>query len=97
MVSLALRAGIAVDDIVEQLQGITCCPFWDGGTLVRSGPDAVASVLRQYSQHLENYHAPADRSVLAVSGSRKCPDCNAQANFQEGCLTCQACGWSKCE
>ena len=50
LASLALRSGVGVDDVVEQLKGITCCPFWDEGTLVRSGPDAVALALQRYME-----------------------------------------------
>jgi ribonucleoside-diphosphate reductase alpha chain len=49
LVSLALRSGIDPSQIVEDLKGITCCPVWDSGTLVRSAPDAVGLVL---SHHL---------------------------------------------
>ena len=42
LVSLALRSGIDPKNVIEQLRGITCCPAWDSGTLVRSSPDAVA-------------------------------------------------------
>ena len=30
------------------------------------------------------------------SGAR-CPDCNTELIFQEGCLACLSCGWNKCE
>ena len=46
---MALRSGIDPEQIVEQLRGITDVPVWDGGTLVRSAPDAVALAL---SRHL---------------------------------------------
>ena len=49
LTTLALRAGIDPKQVVEHLRGITCCPVWDGGTLVRSAPDALALVL---SRHL---------------------------------------------
>ena len=49
LVSLALRSGIEPDAVLEQLRGITCCPAWDDGTLVRSGPDAVALALERHS------------------------------------------------
>ena len=50
LASLALRSGIDPSQVVDQLSGITCCPVWNEGTLVRSDPDAVALVL---SHHLE--------------------------------------------
>ena len=49
LVSLALRSGIEPDAVLEQLRGITCCPAWDDGTLVRSGPDAVALALERHA------------------------------------------------
>jgi len=48
LASLALRSGVDPDQIVEQLNGITCCPAWDGGTLIRSAPDAVAHALSNH-------------------------------------------------
>jgi ribonucleoside-diphosphate reductase alpha chain len=49
LVSLALRSGIEPTMVIEQLRGITCCPAWDEGTLVRSGPDAVALALERHT------------------------------------------------
>ena len=49
LVSLALRSGIDPSAVLEQLRGITCCPAWDEGTLVRSGPDAVALALERHT------------------------------------------------
>jgi ribonucleoside-diphosphate reductase alpha chain len=48
LVSLALRSGVDAHAIIEQLRGITCCPAWDEGVLVRSGPDAVALALGRH-------------------------------------------------
>ena len=48
LVSLALRSGVSAREVVGQLRGITCCPAWDQGTLVRSGPDAVALALERH-------------------------------------------------
>jgi ribonucleoside-diphosphate reductase alpha chain len=55
MVSLALRSNVDPDEILDNLRGITCCPAWDGGTLVRSAPDGAALAL---SRHLKG-HATA--------------------------------------
>lgn len=45
MASLALRSGIDPIDVSEQLRGITDVPAWDEGEMIRSVPDAIASVL----------------------------------------------------
>ena len=67
LVSLALRSGIDPDQIVSHLQGITCCPAWDGGTLIRSAPDAMAHTL---VRHIHAAHpavaGPSEEQQLAV-------------------------------
>ena len=45
LMSLALRSGVDPEEIVRQVRGITCHPFWDEGAENRSGPDAIATVL----------------------------------------------------
>jgi len=50
LASLALRSGVGVDSIVDELRGITCCPAWDQGIMVRSGPDAVSLALAKHSK-----------------------------------------------
>ena len=113
MVSLALRARIDPEAIIEQLQGITCCPAWYGGVNIRSSPDAVALALRRHmdGQHDGVLPAPLEDGIqmAMLSGrgphaggppelpARKCPDCNGQVIFQEGCVSCTRCGWNKCE
>ena len=49
LVSLALRSGIDFQEIISQIRGITCCPAWDNGVLVRSAPDAVALALERHA------------------------------------------------
>jgi ribonucleoside-diphosphate reductase alpha chain len=108
LVSLALRSGIESSELIEQLRGITCCPQWDDGKLVRSGPDAVALVLEK---HASRNHA--EKSVAAyalqpglqlrtesngngVIGKSACPDCDGFLVYQEGCDMCPSCGYSRC-
>ena len=112
LVSLALRSGIDPLHVIEQLRGITCCPAWDNGALVRSSPDAVALALERHlttheTSGTQSTKVPVQMELLGRPGSngnghgyssaRKCPDCNAPVVFQEGCLMCVACGWNKCE
>tara|TARA_B100000029_G_scaffold92958_1_gene82926 strand:- start:2815 stop:3801 length:987 start_codon:yes stop_codon:yes gene_type:complete len=62
--SMALRAGIDPEQIIDQLKGITDVPAWDGGTLVRSAPDAVALAL---SRHLIQEPSATKYSVASSS------------------------------
>ena len=66
LASLALRSGVSVHDVVEQLRGITCCPFWDEGTLVRSGPDAVALALQRYMEGHAGETEPAESQAVQL-------------------------------
>ena len=112
LVSLALRSNIAAEDIIGHLRGITCCPAWDDGNLVRSSPDAVALVLERHTgvgqgQEWDDADqlvglafttAPVNGNSYVGFQSRRCPDCNAPVAFMEGCLACidPNCGWNKC-
>ncbi|MFL2784096.1 MAG: adenosylcobalamin-dependent ribonucleoside-diphosphate reductase [Dehalococcoidia bacterium] len=62
--SMALRAGIDPEQIIDQLKGITDVPAWDGGTLVRSAPDAVALAL---SRHLTK--EDSQNNVISMAGN----------------------------
>ncbi len=53
LVSLSLRSGIDPEDVVRQLRGITCHPNWDQGTVINSGPDAIAIALDRQLQARE--------------------------------------------
>ena len=64
LVSLAVRSGIDPREVITQLRGITCCPAWDSGTLVRSSPDAVALALeRQLSGDASEQARPVAEAV----------------------------------
>ena len=66
LVSLALRAGIDTSEVTRQLRGITCCPAWDDGTLVRSGPDAVAIVLDKLTEGMAGESGAPDGVQLTL-------------------------------
>ncbi len=67
LVSLALRSGIDPSAVLEQLRGITCCPAWDEGTLVRSGPDAVALALERHTAGAEGAAASGGAVQMAFA------------------------------
>ena len=111
LVSLTLRSGIEPEEVMDQLRGITCCPAWNAGELVKSAPDAVALVL---SKHLKGTETPSPVggeeltvqtplfTEVRSNGNGKeeylgrCPECNTRLSFQEGCVTCHGCGYNKC-
>jgi ribonucleoside-diphosphate reductase alpha chain len=92
LVSLALRSGVHVGEVIKQLKGIGGeHPVFQEKGLLLSIPDAVAWVL-------ENRYLPGYRPTAQVNGlnSPRCPECDQPLLFQEGCHVCQACGYTKC-
>ena len=66
LVSLALRSGIDAKDVINQLHGITCCPAWDRGTLVRSAPDAMAIALERFINQNMNTEIEAEPTAVQL-------------------------------
>lgn len=120
LASLALRSGIPTEQISDELRGITCCPSWDQGILVRSAPDAVSLVMSRHiisdASHTEQayssqiglfngtqlnqtqspkgtHHMPSQEFTQA---GPRCPDCSSNLAYEEGCLNCHTCGYTKC-
>ena len=108
LVSLALRGGIDIKVIVEQLKGIRCpSPSWANGKKIFSCADAIARVLEKRGIDQKNVVKveTAVKSKEAVVAKKRssfknivgvCPDCGAALRHQEGCVLCDACGYSKC-
>jgi ribonucleoside-diphosphate reductase alpha chain len=93
LVSLALRSGIKVDKIVEQLKGIGGeHPIFQSGGLVLSIPDAIARVLEKRFMAGDN----ANKDHAKTLSGEMCPECGNTVSFEEGCMTCHFCGFTKC-
>ena len=95
LTSLALRSGVKVDEIVDQLKGIGGeHPIFQNGGLVLSIPDAIARVLenRYLSKDGAGRRHKTEHSLLG----EKCPECGQTVSFEEGCILCHFCGFNKC-
>ena len=94
LVSLAFRAGVKVEDVVEQLTGIGGeHPVFQEGGLVLSIPDAIGRVLqKRYLLGKKTKKSNAGGSLLG----EECPECGQTISFEEGCMTCHFCGFTKC-
>jgi ribonucleoside-diphosphate reductase alpha chain len=95
LVSLALRSGVRVEKIVEQLKGIGGeYPVFQKDGLVLSIPDAISRVLEKRFLENKNYTKQGryENSLLGET----CPECGQTISFEEGCMTCHFCGFTKC-
>tara|TARA_Y100000748_G_scaffold301879_1_gene302931 strand:+ start:308 stop:2758 length:2451 start_codon:yes stop_codon:yes gene_type:complete len=96
LASMSLRAGVEPDQIVDQLRGITDEPAWDGGTLVRSAPDAIAIALnRHISDNANNDDVAAVDTVSVatqielISSTKK--EVNANFQAEQNSIICPDC------
>jgi ribonucleoside-diphosphate reductase alpha chain len=95
LVSLLLRFGVRVEKIVEQLTGIGGeHPVFQKDGLVLSIPDAISKVLE--NRYLKDKpYSGRGNSKNSLLGET-CPDCGETISFEEGCMTCHFCGFTKC-
>ena len=90
MASLALRAGVKVEEVIDQLKGIHCqsCAFARAkgnpidGT---SCPDIIAKCIK----------AAYTPTEIVEDTTEKCPECGQPVRHEGGCKVC-SCGYSKC-
>jgi ribonucleoside-diphosphate reductase alpha chain len=94
LVSLAFRSGVRVEKVVEQLKGIGGeHPVFQKGGLVLSIPDAIGRVLeKRYLKDGSYKKHGYGNSLLGET----CPECGNTVSFEEGCMMCHFCGFTKC-
>ena len=94
LVSLAFRSGVRVEKVVEQLKGIGGeHPVFQKGGLVLSIPDAIGRVLEK--RYLKDGSYKKRRYGNSLLGEI-CPECGNTVSFEEGCMMCHFCGFTKC-
>jgi len=88
LVSLALRCGISIEEIINQLEGIGGGrPVGFGPNRILSVPDAIGKALRELTQL--HYNGTVKREL--------CPECGSGTLVQvESCAKCESCGYSEC-
>ena len=110
--SLAMRAGIRVEEVISDLKGIRGpMPIFTEKGTVLSLPDAIGRVLEEHvtgvkqvedilkrpeKQEVFAFAKEEDLSMADFGFMPGCPDCGAQLVMAEGCISCKACGFSRC-
>jgi ribonucleoside-diphosphate reductase alpha chain len=99
LISLALRAGIDPNVVVEQLRGIRCpIPTWHEGEMILSCADAIGRVLEKA---IAQVHGASANPQITFTGldmgyCPQCPECGGIMETEGGCAVCKSCGFSKC-
>ena len=110
LASIALRSGIDVRSIIDQLKGIRCpSTIRQSGMKCTSCPDAIAKAIeRVYQQQVRLGHwaepelsaaegpAASQAETVVPGRMRLCPECGAKLEHEGGCVICRNCGYSKC-
>ena len=103
LISLAIRGGIPVEEIVEQLQGTHSCPSYmlargKGKNLSpgRSCASAIAYKVAKIKEELDKkYNGKSQQEEMLADNTMLC-QCGQKLERAEGCLICRSCGFSKC-
>lgn len=102
VISTALQYGVPVSVISTQLRGISSVPVYHNGKLIKSVPDAIASILDEIEPTVsatteEVTREWTDQIVAGVTATASCEECqSAEVAIEEGCVKCYSCGYSKC-
>lgn len=121
LISIALRSGIKVEEIIKELKGIRGpMPVMTNRGTILSLPDAIAQILEEHvltiaANGVGKVAVPAakeaevslEAQAKPKSSMRKntiadmglmpgCPECGSALVLQEGCMSCKACGFSRC-
>jgi ribonucleoside-diphosphate reductase alpha chain len=105
LISHSLKHGIPATTIIGHLAGHKSNPIFDSGRSVKSVPDAVALVMREYldryegfSEFIDKEPAKSPERATQLSGEisgELCPDCGEVMYHASGCNHCY-CGFSQC-
>lgn len=109
LMSAALRGGVPIEYIIEQLLKSGSCPSFQyargqGKHLAKgkSCASAIAYKLQYLVKELEqdsdeDVELPQQEVIASEPDGDICPECGQKAIVHEGgCMCCKACGYSKC-
>lgn len=99
LVSLALRSGIDVHDVIKQLKGISGPnPTWENGRLILSTPDAIGKALEDYlvnknESNMENEEEKSKTPVFSLADETSENSSHIDADYNpRTMITCPDCG-----
>lgn len=108
MVSLALRGGVSLDDVVDQLKSADVCESYKRNKEASKGrccPSAIGYALVDANEEMKHIFAQKESKPDSIAGIKKeesdgevngCPHCGELLVHEGGCVQCISCGWSRC-
>lgn len=103
MASLALRSGVKVSEVIDQLKGITCpaCTTVKakGGHVDGiSCADIIAKTIQEFQDSDVCIQGNTKSVIEDKTEYEECPECHEKSLIREGgCKQCLSCGYSKCQ
>lgn len=110
MISLCARAGVGIEDIIDQLSSCGVCPSYATRTATKHDtspgsccPMAIGRALLDMNNQFVDWMDNNDGKIPKVEKEKrkakinKCPQCGEELVQEGGCICCKACGWSKCD
>jgi ribonucleoside-diphosphate reductase alpha chain len=108
LISLALRAGVPIEAIIEQAMSIRPCTAYVNRTKSKKDTSAGTSCPSAIGYALKDLYAKAKELRLEVddeddevnedkTSMPKCPECGMPLIQEGGCNICKNCGWTKCD
>lgn len=104
LISLAIRGGIGVDEIIEQLTGTHSCPSYmmarGKGRDLSPGKSCASAIARKLSEIKAELDKQINGNFNGIpdepDDQLKCEMCGQELRMAEGCYVCSNCGFSKC-
>ena len=109
LTSLAFRSNISVDEVIKQIKKVK---DWNNEYTVITNiiADTINSLInisknkgKKRAQSMEeinvkkqNWKLVSEGYYVDEEGKMRCPICGSELVKQEGCITCNTCGWSAC-
>jgi ribonucleoside-diphosphate reductase alpha chain len=112
MISIALRAGVDVKDVADQLGSTINCPSFASsrakGISLSPGSSCAGAVgkalieLNKEFQKMWRFMIIAENEEEVeeqkIMGLKECPECKERTlQMAGGCMQCSNCGYSKCD
>jgi len=104
LISLAIRGGIGVDKVIEQLTGTHSCPSYmlarGKGKSVSAGKSCSSAIARKLAEIRDELDVQCNGGSSVPEDNKEasltCDSCGHELNRLEGCYVCTNCGFSKC-